>query len=49
LLLNAMLLNAMLLCAVLLWRQAATAIDRYLLPDGPTAANQPKRHAAVDR
>ena len=28
---------------------AAAAIDRYLLPAGPTAANPPQRHAAVER
>jgi len=30
-------------------RLAAAAIDRYLLPAEPTAANPPQRHAAVDR
>jgi len=28
---------------------ATAAIDRYLLPAGPTAANPPQRHAAVER
>jgi len=28
---------------------AAAAIDRYLMPAGPTAANPPQRHAAVER
>ena len=30
-------------------RPAAVAVGRYLLPPGPTAANPPQRHAAVDR
>ena len=30
-------------------RAAAAAIDRYILPAGPTAANPPQQHAAVDR
>ena len=35
--------------AVLLRRPAAAAIDGYLLPAGPAAANPPQRRAAVDR
>ena len=27
----------------------AAAVDRYVVPAGPTAANPPRRHAAVDR
>jgi len=34
---------------VLLRRPATAAVDRYFLPAGPTAANPPQRHAAVDR
>jgi len=39
----------LLLNAVLLRRPAAAAVDRYLLPAGPTAANPPYAAAAVDR
>jgi len=35
--------------AVLLRRPAAAAIDRYLLPAGPTAANPLQRRAVVER
>jgi len=35
--------------AAVLWRPVAAAINLYLLPTRPTAANPPQRYAAVDR
>jgi len=43
-----LLLNAVLLSAVVLRRLSDAAVDRYLLPAGPTAANPPQRRAAAE-
>ena len=41
--------SCLLLNAVLLRRPAAAATDHHFLPAGPTAANAPQRHVAIDR